>query len=114
MVYRTLKKPWQFREVYRRGKKIDGKCAVLFYYRTGDDSEGMRIGVVASRKVGGAVARNRAKRRIREALRCQAGWICHDDLWIVVVARSAILNETYQALTNELERQLRRGGLIDK
>ena len=37
--------------------------------RQGDEPEGMRVGFTCSKKVGNAVARNRAKRRLREVAR---------------------------------------------
>ena len=56
-----------FQEVYNRGAKIHGRyCTVFMLARP--DSMG-RLGVAATRKIGGAVVRNRAKRLIREVFR---------------------------------------------
>lgn len=54
--------------------------------------------VVASRKVGGAVARNRAKRRLREAIRA-AG--IPADVDVVVVARTTALSAPMTQLIAE-------------
>jgi ribonuclease P protein component len=106
-----LKKPWQFRQVYRDGKKIDCKYAVLFYYRTGEPAEPL-FGFVASKRLGNAVRRSRAKRLLRVAAGRTAGRFKHNDIWVVLVARAAILNTKSDDLAREVERKLRDEGLL--
>ena len=112
MSLRVLRKPWQFRQVYRDGKKIDCKYAVLFYYRTGACADGPRFGFVASKRLGGAVQRNRAKRLLRAAAGRAVAHLKHQDLWIVLVARSGIANIRSQQLLAEIYRQLVDEGLV--
>ncbi len=70
--------------------------------------EWSRLGVVVSKKVGGAVVRNRAKRRIRAAVNIRAlppGWD------VVVIARTSIQSAQYQDLERELRQLLVRAGV---
>jgi len=74
-------------------------------------SDGLRVGFTVSRKVGNAVARNRARRRLRAAAalvlprRAVPG---HD---YVIVGRAATLTRTFPGLMEDLEAGLRRLGL---
>ena len=112
MPLRTLQKPWQFRQVYRKGEKMDCKHAILFYYRTGDAAE-PQFGFVASRRAGNAVQRNRAKRLMRVAAGGLQHRLVHDDVWIVLVARAALANENSQDVLQEIDRALGAAGLVD-
>jgi ribonuclease P protein component len=61
-----------------------------------------RVGITVSSKVGGAVVRNRVKRRIREAVRHELASLPAVDL--VLVARSSAVD----ASTDDLREWLRR------
>lgn len=114
MSVRTLQKAWQFEQVYSSGKKIDCKYALLFYYRTGDPHQGPQFGFVASKRVGAAVKRNRAKRLLREAAAQAAGRLKHRDLWIVLVARTDITKIDSRELLAEIDRKLEGEGLYSR
>jgi ribonuclease P protein component len=66
-----LSRSRDFDAVYRRGRSVSTRHLVLYAFpRPEDDAAGVesRFGLAVSRKVGGAVARNRLKRRLRAAL----------------------------------------------
>ena len=69
---------------------------------------GVRVGFTASRKVGNAVVRNRAKRRLRAAaaeVLPQAGRPGTD---YVLVARAGTVERPWRALVEDLQEALRR------
>jgi hypothetical protein len=106
--------------VYEDGVKQVGRLFVLYLF-PGDD---LARAVVASRKVGGAVTRNRAKRLLREAIRSGIETVPEtarairrrywpedpndEGLWIVAVARRSIVGRGQREVREELDLLLRR------
>lgn len=65
---KRLSRSGEFDRVYREGTSHANRHLVLYSFpRSSEGNEDIRLGVSASRKVGGAVERNRAKRALREA-----------------------------------------------
>ncbi|MFQ5615627.1 MAG: ribonuclease P protein component [Anaerolineales bacterium] len=105
-----LAKQTDFKRVRRHGKSYAHPLIVLVAL----PNEGgiPRFGVSAGRSVGGAVQRNRAKRRIREVLRplvpeIRPGW----DL--VFLARRSIGQAAFPELENAIRTVLRRAKLLE-
>ena len=68
----------EFVRTYREGKRAHGRYAAIFCFHR-EDAEAWQLGLTTPRKVGGAVVRNRMKRRTREFFRRRrsalpAGW----------------------------------------
>lgn len=70
----------------------------------------IRIGYTASRKVGNAVARNRARRRLREAVRRVMPAHAQPGRDFVVIARANTLHRPFGDLVTDLETALRKVG----
>jgi ribonuclease P protein component len=62
-----LSRSAEFDRVFRQGRSHAGRDLVLYVFPRGADAGGPRLGLSVSRKVGGAVERNRVKRLLREA-----------------------------------------------
>ena len=63
-----LSRSRDFDAVYRQGRSVSTRYLVLYSFPRGDGSLGeSRLGLAVSRKIGGAVVRNRLKRRLRAA-----------------------------------------------
>lgn len=71
-----------------------------------------RCGFVTGKKFGGAVQRNRVKRRMREAVRLQFARVArgYDVVWI---ARSRLNDAPFAEIQNAVEQLLKRAGLLD-
>jgi ribonuclease P protein component len=110
MASRGLTKDKQFRTVYRRGTREAGKKVVIIYLREGQD--GILPGFVASKKVGKANQRNRAKRLMREIFRQLERRITEDHLWIVFIASFRPKDTKYEELFGDIESSMTRAGLI--
>ena len=64
-----LSRSRDFDAVYRKGRSVSTRYLTVYTFprEASEDLEGPRVGLAVSRKVGGAVARNRLKRRLRAA-----------------------------------------------
>lgn len=101
MTLHTIKKSADFQLASKQSKRWSSGCFTALC-RQREDSEGaFRLGLTASRKVGGAVVRNRAKRRLREVVRAFIKVHGEDvlkGLDIVIIARTACATAPYDVL----------------
>jgi len=102
---RLLRRP-DYQRCYRSGKRLWGDLATLHVL---ESPEGRcRLGVTATRKVGGSVVRQRLRRRTREIFRRwpERHRLPHVD--IVVHLRPGSGSSSFDELRTQLEGQLRR------
>ena len=101
----SLKKNSDFQKVYRQGKSYANRYLVMYVLE--NHTEGNRLGISVSKKVGNSVIRHHLTRLIRESYRL------HEDMFnsgldIVVVARSTAKDISYHEVESAL---LNLGGL---
>lgn len=104
-----LRKTADFLEVYEKGTHVVARQMVVYYLP--NPHGGIRVGFVASKKVGKSSERSRCKRLLRESMRRQLpGLALNYD--IVVVARPPLREEGFAVINRVLTRLLHKGGLF--
>ena len=107
----TIKENHVFRRMYSKGRSAVTPVMVVYCRRNGLDHN--RLGVTVSTKLGTAVVRNRARRRLREVYRlAQPGLRRGYD--VVLVARSRCLSAPWGKLTAAFGRACRELGLLEE
>ena len=94
-----------FERVYKQGRRHFAAHMTVFYLaraaEAADGSVGLRVGFTVSKALGGAVQRNRMKRRLREAVRLQ-GVPAGIDADIVINPKRTLLIAEFTDLRNEI------------
>lgn len=102
-----------FQRVRRVGKSVANSWLVLI--QAPSPTGQSRFGFAVGKKLGGAVERNKIKRRLREHLRLhlQEGHL-RPGVDVVIIARSAASSADYETLGGALDQLLGRAGLWKK
>ena len=107
---RRLTRSAEFARVRTEGKAQRGGFMVLGFLEM-KTAAPFRAGFVTSKRVGGAVVRNRVRRRLREIVRRHQHEL-RPGLWMVIVARPAAANATSRALEDEWLRLAKRAFIL--
>jgi len=92
-----------FQRIYETGRRLSGRLMTVFVGPNGTGRP--RLGIAATRKMGSAVVRNRAKRLARELFRHNKP---SGGLDIVVIPRREMINASYVTLEAEFRALLER------
>lgn len=95
-----------FRAAYEHGAKHHGRLVVVFAKPRAEG--GLRLGLTATRKAGGAVVRNRARRRVREIFRRWAATAPEVSVDLIVNISEQATRSPFAALSSEVTALLAR------
>lgn len=97
-----------FELVYKQGRRHFSPSMTVFYLRRAQSPKtakligpGLRVGFSVGRALGGAVQRNRMKRRLREAVRLSRPWPA-GDVDVVINPKKVVITVPFETLLNEV------------
>jgi len=90
-----------FDRVYKQGKRLFASHMTVFYLRQAEG--GARIGFTVGRVLGGAVQRNRIKRRLREAVRLRRAML-QSPVDVVINPKKSVLTVEFPVVVEEVSR----------
>ena len=105
----SLKQNHEFRRLYQKGKSAVSPYFAVYCRRNG--RPGSRLGITTGVKLGNAVKRNFARRRIRELYRTNESKLI-PGFDLVVVARTKLLFGRYQDVERSFLHLMKKLGLI--
>src|SRR4029450_8555771 len=107
---RRLKVSREFERVRKEGRAERGGLLMLSVLPVASEKP-FRVGLITSRRVGAAVARNRVRRRLREIVRRNQQAL-KGGIWFVVIARRSAAQTDSAALEAEWLRLAQRTGIL--
>jgi ribonuclease P protein component len=103
---RRVRRRGEFKRVFDLSLRMKGRYLTIL---VAPNAQGRtRLGIVASRKLGDAVRRNRAKRLIRDVFRRDTGLPAGSAVDLVVIPRRELFDATYASLELDFRAAVRR------
>ncbi|QOY55837.1 ribonuclease P protein component [Candidatus Sulfurimonas marisnigri] len=104
-----MKQHREFQYIYRKGKDSHSDSVVLFFLPTQNTH---KVGFTATKKIGNAVKRNRAKRKLRAQFREYSPNL--KDGTYIFVAKIAINDISHEVFQNDFKKVLNRLHVIEQ
>ena len=104
-----LRKKADFSGIYKKGKSTGERYIVLFYIK--NNLSYSRTAFLASKKVGNAVTRNRARRLMKESHRSLKDKI-PGGYDMIFIARKTMLGKTLKDVQISMEKALKKGKIL--
>jgi len=107
-----LHKKWEFQRVYQSGRKFGLDHITLFVFNR-TDSNATRLGITVTKKIAGAVGRNRLRRQLNEiffTIRCNI----RPGFDIVFMPRKNIFEISYSIMLDEIKKGLTEIGIFEE
>lgn len=95
MKYTQMLKKSEFKKVYSSAKSLSGKTVIVLCVK--NNMQQNRLGIVASKKTGNSVKRNKARRRIKEIYRMNESNLLK-GYDIIIIAKAAIHEASFAEL----------------
>lgn len=106
-----LKKNTEFKKVYNKGRSVANRFAVMYILHNGTPHR--KAGFSVSKKMGGAVQRNRIKRLFREVYRLDQERLIK-GINVVFIARQAAKEAKFQDLVKAFHELYRKARVISE
>lgn len=100
----VLRRKEDFNRIYKKGRSVGDRYVVIFCLKNGLDYN--RLSLLASKKVGNSVKRNRARRLMRESVRHIE--IENKGYDFIIIARNTINDKKCADVKKSIEAALRR------
>jgi len=104
-----LQQSRDFARVRQQGQRLAQGCLIANWNRLPEGAPA-KLGVITSRKIGGAVERNRARRLLRESFRLHQHELAQ-PVELVLVARNSIAGRKFADVEKDFLAALHRAGL---
>lgn len=106
-----LRSAGEFARLKQEGRTWPGRFFVLSVLERPGETAPARVGIITSRRVGGAVVRSRVRRKLREMFRLSRPRL-RPGFWLVLIARAPAGTADLAALQADWEKLGRRGGIF--